>query len=466
MQIKSPSLVVLLGVSPLVVAQDPIGNANRGTVGPMERMDHACGLVDQGLHEEALKELLWCFDEGDKGGPAFFGVRLSFLLSRIAELGKQYPPALQALRERRDAAEVRAAETKGTLGYTLALMDFAALNHSLNDDAANLELYDRLRAEQPDSPLLGFLRNFVADELVRRGRVDEADATPAEIGERPQGEGVPQVVARAWPRPPEELPEGTQNMRSTGPYTLDQRHFKQEIGTAKDEQQRLDVLKRRWNEVVLAAAYCHVMSDIAFHESVSYWQSGWLSTGTWTVASDGDLTAPPGPMSKATVLVRGDCRADITINGLVHVYGDLASRITATGHSEVVVGGDIRPNGSIEGDGVTRVFIGGNLEGQISNRGSSIIWVNGDLDGEVRAGRPSTHLHVMGDVRGSLKPLGPAALAYLDVRGMMSSEKVETVARHGWTEFNASIGTSDVPPGLYPKSQTANGFWIVHSRRP
>ncbi len=69
------------------------------------RMDYGRELARRGRHEEALKEFLWCFDEGEKHNSGFSGVRVSFLLSDIVRLGKEYPPALEALRERRDRNE-------------------------------------------------------------------------------------------------------------------------------------------------------------------------------------------------------------------------------------------------------------------------------------------------------------------------------------------------------------------------
>jgi len=57
--------------------------------------------------------------------PSYVGVRSSFLLSSIAQLGRNHPPALAALRERRERAEARMmAETKDRT----AAMDFASLN--------------------------------------------------------------------------------------------------------------------------------------------------------------------------------------------------------------------------------------------------------------------------------------------------------------------------------------------------
>jgi hypothetical protein len=441
---------------------------------PMAKMDHARELVRLGKHEEALKDLLWCYDEGMKDHPEFVGVRVSFLPSQIAELGKTYPPALDALRERRNAAEALVKETGGAWNHSFALMELASLNHVLGNDAANLLLYDRLRAEQPGSPLLTFLQSVVADELVRVGRAEEA--APREVGEQESESrrGHGNRLERAWPREPDERVAQSRSSSSGPVYALDQDVFRQDLAASTDEQQRLEVLARRWDQVVLAVAHCDVIGDMMFSRSVRHWQSGFLATGTWTIHSAGDLVEAKEQTAPGAALVRGDCRADISFasastfgrGSLVHIYGDLDANISVSGQSQVVIGGDITPNGSIDGNGIVRIFVGGDVEGRISNSGSMSVWINGDLNGEVLAGRPSSKLHVMGDFRGRMKPLAVASLAYLDVRGFMSTNDIRTTARRGWTVFNATIGRSDSPPGLYPKGQAAIGFWVVHTQVP
>ncbi|MFO1497681.1 MAG: sigma-70 family RNA polymerase sigma factor [Verrucomicrobiota bacterium] len=112
---------------------------------PMARMDRGRQLHQQGRHAEALKELLWCFDKGGKD-PAFVGVRLSFLLNEIAELGKEYPPALEALTARRDTVEKAVIDGSGSAAATL---ECAALNKSIGDADRNLALFDHLPQNSP-----------------------------------------------------------------------------------------------------------------------------------------------------------------------------------------------------------------------------------------------------------------------------------------------------------------------------
>lgn len=69
------------------------------------RSDLARAYQDAGLYEEALEQFLWCFDEGPKYAinDTWSGVRISFLLGYIQDLAEVYPPAMDALVERRDS---------------------------------------------------------------------------------------------------------------------------------------------------------------------------------------------------------------------------------------------------------------------------------------------------------------------------------------------------------------------------
>lgn len=467
-------VVVLAGIS--LAATQPPGPVEQDA-DPMQVMEEARELAENGQHEEALAKLLWCFDYGAKESVAFTGVRFSFLLSRIAEFGNKYPPALEALQERREAAERRAGKTKGTHRYMLDLMELAALNQSLGEDAANLELNDELKSEVPESPILGFMRHFVADEHIKAGRADKTRALGTGPDKLTPATPLSLVVERKWPR---DLAgrEKSSSVRLTTAYSLDNARYEKDLAATRDEAGRLEVLKQRWYEVVLAVTYCDVVANRMFLNSVRHWQSGWLTTGTWTIQADGDLLSVHNSLKKATVLVKGDCRAEITVGKgrMVHIYGDLRSNLTISGLSEVVIGGDITKDGVIENDGILRVFVGGNVDGRISSKSSSILWINGDVTGTIYAGDPRTEVHVIGDFVGQFLPLEVGSMAYLDVRGNMPSELIEKTARYGWIDFNASVGSSDAAPGLYglyepksrikPKSYIPNSRWVVLSQRP
>lgn len=176
--------------------KDPITRAKEkliaaGENSPMARIEYARTLVQMGKYKEALDEFLWCFDEGNKHLLGFAGVRLSFLLSDIARLGDKYPPALEALRQRRDAARERIILEKPkepSLWNITSIMsdnpvlEFAALNRDLGDEQETLALYDKMRMDKPDWPAVAQLRKQSFDQLLRAKRYAEiAEATNIQV---------------------------------------------------------------------------------------------------------------------------------------------------------------------------------------------------------------------------------------------------------------------------------------------
>src|SRR5688500_5081235 len=67
-------------------------------------------------YPDALAKHLWFHENALKYERGLYGVRLSFALGAWFELGKQYPPALEALKEVRDIAGRRVRERKGKRG--------------------------------------------------------------------------------------------------------------------------------------------------------------------------------------------------------------------------------------------------------------------------------------------------------------------------------------------------------------
>jgi len=151
----------LAGRTSVVRAEEKLAATKAGLAGsendPMKRQSFAKELADAGKYEEALAEYLWCFDHGAEASPAYIGVRGSFLLGNIQRLGKEYPPALRALQERRDKAE--AAVLAGT-DLRRNAPDMTALNRTLGDQRRNLAVYDKLREEKR-------LDEAVKDRLIR-----------------------------------------------------------------------------------------------------------------------------------------------------------------------------------------------------------------------------------------------------------------------------------------------------------
>ncbi|MCB9854449.1 MAG: thioredoxin fold domain-containing protein [Phycisphaerales bacterium] len=164
---------------------------------PSRRDDFARKLVDYGDFQEALKHYLWCFDHGEQYQRSYSGVRVSFLLSNIKNLADTYPPAMAALKDRRDACEKKIrdfvageklerkkSKEKGLLGFLGRVGgielppifdvtgDLAALNNTLGDGARTINVYDELKA--CDRKASGTARkamfHWIADDLLEARR--------------------------------------------------------------------------------------------------------------------------------------------------------------------------------------------------------------------------------------------------------------------------------------------------------
>jgi tetratricopeptide (TPR) repeat protein len=110
---------------------------------PDKREEYGNALAAKGRYAQALREYLWCLDVGMQKDQGYSGVRRSFLLSNMMDLGQKYPPALAALRIRRDQA--RTALIKGVKDPEVAY-DFASYNDYIGNPAQTLALYDSLKA--------------------------------------------------------------------------------------------------------------------------------------------------------------------------------------------------------------------------------------------------------------------------------------------------------------------------------
>lgn len=125
-------------------------------------------LMAAGNHAAALEEFLWCYDVGMANSGALAGVRNSYLLSSIAELGKSYPEALIALEKRRSNAEEHF--TSGGED-SRATIDLFAINRTLGRDAETMRLYDTIAADDPRKAMFG---TAVYGKLANAQRYDEA----------------------------------------------------------------------------------------------------------------------------------------------------------------------------------------------------------------------------------------------------------------------------------------------------
>jgi tetratricopeptide (TPR) repeat protein len=150
---------------------------------PVARMNLGRILARRGMYDEALAEYLWCLDRGLARRPEFFAVRSTQLLSEMATLGRDYPPARAALEERRDDAEAALLSEHSVLRADprlppetgpLEAHDLAAINRCLDDPARTVRVYDNLRAMGPaKADARRALVNEIGEQLIQARRYRE-----------------------------------------------------------------------------------------------------------------------------------------------------------------------------------------------------------------------------------------------------------------------------------------------------
>jgi hypothetical protein len=136
---------------------------------------HAQELARERKNDEALAEYLWCYDEGMRKVSGFSAIRNSILVLEIVRLGKSHPPALQALRDRRDLAREKLSEDAEDHS---AQADFGGINQALGEVATNMTFYDQLPAGSKGRSSFG---RIVLDQLIEAKRYKDAvQAVPYE----------------------------------------------------------------------------------------------------------------------------------------------------------------------------------------------------------------------------------------------------------------------------------------------
>ena len=230
----------------------------------------------------------------------------------------------------------------------------------------------------------------------------------------------------------------------------------------------------RWENVAVAVADINARSEMnPFMSSVTYWNSGYLSSTRWTHISPGNLTEPLNFDQPATILIEGDCLADITApeESLIHILGNVSSSVRVGELSEIVIGGSVTSAGSVHTVPIVRTFVGGDFNG-IARDGGSDWWIGGTMGGKLSTAGSSTNIQVNGDFLGTISAIEKNGLN-LAVNGYMPAKELYSIAKMGYLEFHASVGISDENRGLYPKrtgdaiadSQYRSSRWVVHRAR-
>lgn len=101
-------------------------------------------------YEDALAKHLWFHENALKLQPSLRGVRLSFALSDWYDLGADYEPALAKFEEVRTAARKGALESTDKELARQNFIDFESMTDLLGEDQETVDLFLKLRDQNPD----------------------------------------------------------------------------------------------------------------------------------------------------------------------------------------------------------------------------------------------------------------------------------------------------------------------------
>ncbi|MFO0551215.1 MAG: hypothetical protein U0271_22690 [Polyangiaceae bacterium] len=144
-------LLCALGVSSSACGarcpSDAASSANSARAdGPMERLQRARRAAAMGRLEEAWEHYQWCLDHGLDADRSFEGVWATELPPEIEELGRKYPPALAALRDRSAALEQEIVKAQPWPNDRAARLSaeatqYASVNATLGQSERTVQVY-------------------------------------------------------------------------------------------------------------------------------------------------------------------------------------------------------------------------------------------------------------------------------------------------------------------------------------
>jgi hypothetical protein len=206
----------------------------------------------------------------------------------------------------------------------------------------------------------------------------------------------------------------------------------------------------RWETVKLAVARHHVSSDF---------NPFWQSLLWWTHPRAGGS----GPDDFEHVEIAGDALEPVFLTrpGAVHIHGALAAQLETTDQSSIVIGESLTKGGRIVANGITAIHIQGDLDGVVECHSMTLLWVEGDLRGQVLTGYPSTNLHVKGNLEGVVRPALDGGILTIDVAGSAASSVLAAIDEHLYTSLAIAVAESDLDPGISPLWSGRHGFVAV-----
>lgn len=126
-------------------------------------------LVDAGEYAEALERHLWFHHHALEHDESMLGVRLSFALGDWMDLGKSYPPALEALEKLREA---KTQQLLAGSGDARLFHDVVALNRAFAEEERTMALFEAVIASRPDDASAFW--QFAKETVMKFARFDLA----------------------------------------------------------------------------------------------------------------------------------------------------------------------------------------------------------------------------------------------------------------------------------------------------
>jgi len=127
-------------------------------------LENAVNYAEAGEFDKALSLHEWFHHNALDINKGYYGVRLSFNLSNWAAIGKEYPPALSALLELREASkkELLASTDKAELFH-----DISSINNYLDAQDHTISLFREI--DEQDNKLAIQCFKFASDALLDAG---------------------------------------------------------------------------------------------------------------------------------------------------------------------------------------------------------------------------------------------------------------------------------------------------------
>lgn len=223
----------LAGRSSVAAARDTV--KAKGAKDPKARLELARGLANQeNGGAEALEHFLWCYDAG-VAADARFASQRNRIPGMIASLGRKYPAALDALRERR-AAQWTNLSRPGAKPTTKDCEQLGHLDAALRDEALIL---DAVTAFKPNASALKAYGEPVQSRLVDMKRYAEALAVSDVEPELAKMEQMLERVESTGSMSPRQLADLKRKAAKEGALPLEMLAGAGETARAKDLLRRL-----------------------------------------------------------------------------------------------------------------------------------------------------------------------------------------------------------------------------------